>query len=100
MTSKLYYKAMFEDICLERCSDTEIKILLDIYERTVKKLATTLAYYAEYRLEDFATAKQHKLENFTLRIEKRIICGQEQWHGRYEHGRKNLTIIATLEAPI
>lgn len=99
MTRKIYYKAMFEDIRHERCSDTEIEILLDIFERTVKILATTLAYYAEYRLADFAMARQYGVDQFILKIEKRIICGYEQWHGLYEHGQKNLTIIATLEAP-
>ncbi len=100
MTSKLYYKTIIEDVTHECCSDTEIEILLDIYERTIKKLATTLAYYAEYRLADFTNAKAYGIDGFTLKVKKRMICSQEQWHGHYEHNDKNLTIIATLEAPL
>ncbi len=41
--SKLFYKAMIEDIQNDKCTDAELEALLDAFEYTVKKMATTLA---------------------------------------------------------
>lgn len=95
--SKLFYKAMIEDIQNEKCTDAELEALLNAFEYTVKKMATTLARKAWYALEDYATAKQYGIDRFTLTLERRNINGQEQWHGVFEYGSKNLKVIGTLE---
>ena len=95
--SILFYKAMIEDIRNDKCSDAELEALLDAYEYTIKKMAATLARKAWYELKDYATSKQHGIDQFTLMIERKKILGQEQWHGIFESGSKNLKIIATLE---
>lgn len=95
--SKLFYKAMIEDIQNDKCTDAELEALLDAFEYTVKKMATTLARKSWYALEDYATSKQRGIDSFTLMLERRNVNLQEQWHGTFEYGSKNLKIIGTLE---
>ena len=95
--SKLFYKAMIEDIRNEKCSEAEMSALLDAFAYTVKKTATTLARKSWFELKDYATAKQNGIERFTLMLERKNVNGQEQWHGTFEYGSKNLTVIGTLE---
>lgn len=95
--SKLFYKAMIEDVQNEKCSDAELEALLDAFEYTIKKTATTLARKAWFELEDYATAKQRGIDRFTLTLERKQISGQEQWHGTFENGSKKLKVIGCLE---
>ncbi len=95
--SKLFYKAMIEDIQHEKCSDAEVESLLNVFSSTVKRTATTLARKAWFELADFANTKKAGIDRFTLILERRNISGQEQWWGVFEEGRKKLKIIATLE---
>lgn len=95
--SKLFYKAMIEDVQNDKCTDAEIENLLDIYSNTVKRMATTLARKSWFELEDFASAKAAGVNRFTLILERRVILGQEQWWGTFEYGSKKLKVIATLE---
>ena len=95
--SKLFYKAMIEDIQNDKCTDAEIESLLDIYASTVKRMATTSARRSWFELEDFASAKVMKVNRFTLILERRTVSGQEQWWGTFEYGSKKLKVIATLE---
>lgn len=95
--SKIFYKAMIEDVQNDKCSDAELEKLLDIYARTVKQMAITLAQKSWFELSDFASAKQLGVINFTLILERRKVHGQEQWWGTFESGTKNLKVIATLE---
>lgn len=95
--SKIFYKAMIEDIQNEKCTDAELEALLDAFAYSVKKTATTLARKAWFELTDYTTAKQHGIDRFTLMLERRNVNGQEQWHGTFEYGSKNLKVIGTLE---
>ena len=95
--SKIFYKGMIEDVKNDKCTDVEMEQLLNVFEYTVKRMATTLARKAWYSLEDYATAKQHGIDRFTLMIERREVLGQEQWHGVFEYGIKKLQVVGTLE---
>ena len=95
--SKLFYKAMIEDVQNEKCTDAELEALLNAFEYTVKKMATTLARKSWYAMEDFAASKQRGIERFNLMLERKDVLGQEQWHGAFEYGSKNLKVIGTLE---
>jgi len=95
--SKLFYKAMIEDIQNDKCTDSEIENLLDIFASTVKRTATTLARKSYFELEDFANTKNRGINRFTLELERKQIHSQEQWWGTFTYGSKNLKIIGTLE---
>ncbi len=60
-------------------------------------MATTLARKSWYELKDYAASRQYGIDGFTLMIERKEVPGQEQWHGIFEDGSKNLKVIATLE---
>lgn len=95
--SKLFYKAMIEDVRSDKCSDAEIEVLLDIFSNTVKHMAITLARKCWFELSDFASSKAAGVDGFSLTIERRKIGAQEQWWGSFDYGNKNLKVIATLE---
>ena len=95
--SKLFYKAIIEDVQNKKCTLAEQEALLNVFEYTLKKMASTLARKAWFELEDYATSKQYGIDRFTLMIERKEVLGQEQWHGFFEHGSKNLKVIGTLE---
>ncbi len=95
--SKLFYKAMIEDIRNEKCSEAEMSALLDAFAYMVKKMATTLARKSWFELKDYATTKRNRIDGFTLMLERKNVNEQEQWHGSFEYGSKNLTVIGTLE---
>jgi hypothetical protein len=94
--SKLFYKVMIEDVQNEKGTDAELEALLNAFEYTVKKIATTLARKAWYALEGYTTAKQYGIDSFMLMIECKEILGQEQWNGVFEYDSKNLRVIGTL----
>jgi hypothetical protein len=95
--SKLFYKAMIEDIQNDKCTDSEIEALLDIFAYCVKKTATTLAKKSWFELEDFVSAKRNGINRFKLTLERQKVYKQEQWWGTFEYGSKKLKVIGTLE---
>ncbi|EJF77896.1 Uncharacterised protein [Candidatus Bartonella washoeensis] len=74
--SKLFYKAIIENLQNEKCTDAELKALLNAFEYTVKKMDITLAHKAWYELKDYVTAKQYRINLFTLMIEPRKSSGK------------------------
>ena len=93
--SKIYYKAMIEDMTSDQCSDREIECLLDHYQAVVKQVG--LARTAFYDLADFPLAIKYKVDKFKLKIDRKMVLDQEQFSGVFTSGDKKLTVIATLE---
>lgn len=95
--SKIYYRAIIEDVQNEKCTESEISSLLDVFEYAVKTIATTLAKKAWFDLKDFSTAKERGIDRFTLSLHKQTINKQEQWTGVFEYGQKKVRILGVLE---
>lgn len=95
--SKLHYHGFIEDVRNERCTDAEIESLIDVFEYTVKRMATTLARKSWFELQDFRTAKERGVDRFTLTLERREVSGQEQWYGDFEYGTRKLKVIGSLK---
>lgn len=95
--SRLFYKAIIEDVQNEKCTDSECEALLDAFEHTMKHIATTLARKAWFELQDYALAKKQGLGGFSLMIERENVLGQEHWTGIFENGDKSLKVIGMLE---
>jgi hypothetical protein len=95
--NKLFYKVIFEDIQNENCTEAETEALLNAFENTLKRMATTLARRSWYVLGDFATAKKYGIERFNLMIESKQINDCNLWQGVFECENKKLSVIATLE---
>lgn len=94
---KLYYKGIIEDVQNEKCTDKEHEILLEIFTCTVKRTAATLARKAWFDLRDFASAREHGLSGFALRLERDTRRGEDKWSGIFEKSGKKLKILARME---
>jgi len=92
--SKLFFKVIIEDIKNTGCTDREVEILLDIYSRTVKRIATTLARKAYYELADFRFVSEVK--DFSLEIEKENAIS-DRYIGVFKERYKTLEVVAVLE---
>ena len=92
--SKLFFKVVIEDIKNTGCTDREVELLLDIYGRTIKKLATTLARKAYYELADFRFVSEVK--DFSLEIEKENAIS-DRYIGVFKERYKTLEVVAVLE---
>ncbi|MBL0320059.1 MAG: hypothetical protein IPP74_12350 [Alphaproteobacteria bacterium] len=95
--SKLFYKAMIEDVQNNKCSEVEVENLLNFYEYAVKRMATTVARKSWFELRDFWNTKKNRINHFSLMIERVDILGQDQWWGTFEYNNKSLKVKATLE---
>lgn len=95
--SKLFYKALIENCEHAKCTTQEMDDLISVYSNTVKRMATTLARKAWYELQDFSGTKEKGIAGFSLLIERKMVKGEEQFVGYFEHGKKNLKLIAMLK---
>jgi hypothetical protein len=72
--SKLFSKVIIENIEKYNCNEKEAGLFVDIYNSTVKKMATTLARRAFYELSDFASIRVvdelRGYKDYSLEIEK------------------------------
>lgn len=92
--SKLFSKVVIEDVKNAGCTNKEVEILLDIYGRTVKKMATTLALKAYYELIDFKNSDE--VNCFSLEIEKENAIS-DRYIGVFKDGLRTLKVMVVLE---
>ena len=91
--SKLLNKASIEDVQNTGCTELEQEYLLDTFTSLMKRSAVMLLSKGEFNLADFKYSKS----NFILKLERKLINGQEQWWGVFQDGEKLLKVIGTLE---
>ncbi len=91
--NRLIYKGFIEDVRNEKCTDQEIEKLLDVFEDAVNSMAATSAKKSFYDLKDFLGAESVNL--FTLNLEREKVKNYEKYTGHFEHGHKNLRVVAT-----
>lgn len=92
--SKLFSKVVIEDVRNAGCTDREVELLLDIYSRTVKRMATTLARKAYYELIDFKNSDE--VNGFSLEVEKENAIS-DRYIGVFKDGLRTLEVMAVLE---
>lgn len=94
-----FYNPIIEKINNYGCTSREVAWLVDLFAyEIVKRLSVTKQAEAQWSdLTSVYGAKQHGIEQFSLRVEYRNIGNQEQWLGVFEHDDKRLKVIATLE---
>jgi hypothetical protein len=100
--SKLFSKVIIENIEKYNCNEEEAASLVDIYNSTVKKMATTLARRAFYELRDFASIRVvdelKRYKDHSLEIEK-CQSSISRYIGTFtdSEGKKILKVIVVLE---
>ena len=92
--SKLFSKVVIKDVKNAGCTDREVELLLDIYSRTVKRMATTLARKAYYELIDFKNSDE--VNGFSLKLEKENAIS-DRYIGIFKDGLRTLEVMAVLE---
>ena len=92
--SKLFSKVVIEDVRNAGCTGREVELLLDIYSRTVKRMATTLARKAYYELIDFKNSDE--VNGFSLEVEKENAISNH-YIGVFKDGLRTLKVMAVLE---
>jgi len=100
--SKLYYKAITQNIQNNKCTESEMLRLVGIFERIIKRMATTLARKSWYELKDFYGSKENSVDSFDLTIERKGLINSnknvtEHFIGKFECGLKSLRITAILK---
>lgn len=86
-----------EDVTYENCPDDTLSLLLDIFEHAMKSTAISGARSATYDLGDFAMGPRAEWEGGTLKLERTVVLGQEQWFGRIDHREVRVEVLGTLE---
>ena len=95
--SRLLNKASIEDVQNTGCTKLEQEYLLDTFTSLMKRSAAIMLSKGEFNLGDFKYSKRRELSNFTLKLERKLIKGQEQWWGVFQNGEKLLKVIGALE---
>ena len=93
--NRLIYKGFIEDVRNEKCTDQEIEKLLDVFEDAVKSMADTPAKKSFYDLEKFEGTTRAGVNLFILTLEREKVKNYEKYTGYFEHGHKNLKVVAT-----
>jgi hypothetical protein len=95
--SNRFKKAVIDDMIAHNIQAPLQDHLLDLFESTMKSVATTLVREARFDTNDFATAKQRGCEGFTLFVKRACANSRETWHGTFERANQWLEIIGHLE---
>lgn len=95
--SNRFKKAVIDDVTLRNIDESLQDNLLDLFESTMKSVATTLVREAKFDTTDFATAKAHGCEGFTLLVSRARADSRDVWFGAFQRGDARLDVIGHLE---
>ncbi len=95
--SKRYEKLIIENIESVNCSDQEVKQLVYLYERLVRKVAALRAKKIYFDLDDFANTKNSDLRHFKLIVVRNIKKDEEIYSGLFDHKNKTLSLNAKFK---
>ena len=92
--SNLIYKGIVEDIRNDKCSDSEIKKLLEIFTIAIGYFEPDLNEKSWDNLKDFSGSYQYEVANFSLKISRKKKDGIFHYIGEFKSDSKNLKIFA------
>lgn len=85
-----------EDITADNASARVVDHLVDVLGYAIERIAPTLARSAEFRLEDFATARRRGIDGFVLELRRERKDDREVWIGEFEKPGQHIRIRAAL----
>jgi hypothetical protein len=92
-----FKKAIIDDV-IARNIDVDLQDkLLDLFESTMKSVATTLVLEAKLDTTDFYSAKERGCEGFTLLMRRTRADLRDSWFGTYQRGDESMDVIGHLE---
>lgn len=92
--SNLTYQGIVEDIRSDKCSDSEIEKLLEVFTRSIGYFSSELSEKYWENLNDFFDSDKSEISNFSLKIQKKPKGSVFQYVGEFKSGNKNLKIYA------
>ncbi|MDC6407296.1 hypothetical protein [Xylella fastidiosa] len=95
--SNQYKKAVIDDVESNGINEGLQENLLDLFESSMKKAATTLIHSAELYTTDFFTSKERGCDGFKLSIKRIFKDSRNAWHGVFQKDNIKLTVIGHLE---
>lgn len=69
--SHLIYQGIVEDIRSDKCSDSEIEQLLEVFTRAIGYFTIDLSEKYWENLNDFFDSDKSEISNFSLKIQKK-----------------------------
>jgi len=95
--SNRFKRAIIDDVISRNINANLQNHLLDLFESTMKSVATTLVREAKFDTTDFATAKARGCEGFTLLVSRSRADSRDGWFGAFQRGDERLDVIGHLE---
>ncbi|MDB2550415.1 hypothetical protein N9X24_00945 [Rickettsiales bacterium] len=92
--SNLIYQGIVEDIRSDKCSDSEIEQLLEVFTRAIGYFTSELSEKYWENLNDFFDSNKSEISNFSLKIQKKPKGSVFQYVGEFRSNAKNLKIYA------
>ncbi len=92
--SNLIYQGIVEDIRSDKCSDSEIEQLLEVFTRAIGYFTSDLSEKYWENLNDFFDSNKSEISNFSLKIQKKPKGSVFQYVGEFKSDAKNLKIYA------
>ena len=92
--SNLIYQGIVEDIRSDKCSDSEIEQLLEVFTRAIGYFSSDLSEKYWESLNDFFDSNKSEISNFSLKIQKKPKGSVFQYVGEFKSDAKNLKIYA------
>ena len=92
--NNLIYQGIVEDIRSDKCSDSEIEQLLEVFTRAIGYFSSELSEKYWENLNDFFDSNKSEISNFSLKIQKKPKGSVFQYIGEFRSNAKNLKIYA------
>lgn len=92
--NNLIYQGIVEDIRSDKCSDSEIEKLLEVFTRAIDYFTSELSEKYWENLNDFFNSDKLEISNFSLKIQKKEKGSVFQYIGEFKVDNKNLKIYA------
>ena len=92
--SNLIYQGIVEDIRCDKCSDSEIEKLLEVFTRSIGYFTSDLSEKYWESLNDFFDSDKSEISNFSLKVHKKSKGSVFQYVGEFKADTKNLKIFA------
>ena len=92
--SNLIYQGIIEDVRNDKCSDSEIEKLLEVFTRAIGYFTSELPEKYWENLNDFFDSDKSGVSNFSLKIQKEQKGSRFRYIGEFKLDSKNLKIFA------
>lgn len=92
--SNLIYQGIVEDVRSDKCLDSEIEQLLEVFTSAIGYFNSDLSEKYWESLNDFFDSNKSEISNFSLKIQKKPKGSVFQYIGEFKSNAKNLKIYA------